>query len=765
MTPSPRPLDDSSMVQWALWYASLGWYIMPLHQPIFDDTGAVCGCTCEAWKREKRDPEYVCPTPGKHPIHGEWEEKSTTDPDQIRRWWHTWPSANIGLAVGKSGLLTLDLDAYKDNFASADLLTRAEEETITQLSGGGGAHLLYAMPEGKAWGNHRGEMPAGIDVRGVGGMQVIAPSMHPSGARYAWELDYGPDEISAARVPEHLTAILDDAVAKAKPSKAIHFDQVTTGRPDLAAWKLPGSIVDAINATPAKGGRSEHDMRVVVALCYAGLTDDQILAVFQHFPIGTGKYAEGGARYLATTIGNARTFVEAHPHSFPDDDRRASLLEFDATDNGNAESFKAIHGADFLHVGSHGWLMWNGAHWTDELSDAAIELRITDVLKERRKAAVDAEREAIVKAAITSNAKIKAAKERLTAHLATTIDTFDQDPDLLNCLNGVINLKTGSLTPHDRQRFTYCVGTYYDPNAKSTEWTAFLESTIPDREVRTYLQTALGYTLTGHNREECLFFLFGPTRSGKSTLAETLLTLLGRPVATTTDFGTFTAERNVDSQNFALAPLKAARLVVASESGAGEYLNVGKIKQMTGGDFVTAAHKHRDSFTFRPQWKIWLLSNHGPKGDVDDDALWAARLRVIEFPNSFLGQEDKALKWRLRQPENMAGILTWLVQGARRWYSEGLHVPEAVTKATARHRDDLDWIGQWLAECCAQDGGWTANHLLYQSYENWCNENGVKPKGARAWGKALSSKGLGVGMVKKLEGKTWRGVNGLTLLE
>lgn len=313
MTPSPRPLDDSSMVQWALWYASMGWHVMPLHQPLFDNIGAVCGCTCEAWKRQNRDPEYVCPTPGKHPIHSAWEDKATTDADQIRRWWHAWPSANIGLAVGKSGLLTLDLDAYKDNFAGADLLTRAEEETITQLSGGGGAHLLYAMPEGKAWGNHRGELPAGIDVRGVGGMQVIAPSMHPSGTRYAWELDYGPDEISALPVPEHLAAILDDAAAKAKPSKAIHFDQVTTDRPDLAAWKLAGAIVDAINATPAKGGRSEHDMRVVVALCYAGLTDDQILAIFQHFPIGTGKYAEGGARYLARTIGNARTYVEAHP--------------------------------------------------------------------------------------------------------------------------------------------------------------------------------------------------------------------------------------------------------------------------------------------------------------------------------------------------------------------------------------------------------------------------------------------------------------------
>lgn len=301
-------------MDWALWYAGMGWHIMPLHQPLFDDTGHVCGCTCEAWKRENRDPEYVCPTPGKHPIHSAWEEKATTDEEQIRRWWRAWPTANIGLAVGKSGLLTLDLDAYKDTFAGADLLSRDEEETITQLSGGGGSHLLYAMPEGKAWGNHRGELPAGIDVRGVGGMQVIAPSMHPSGARYAWELDYGPDEIPALPVPEHLAAILDEAAAKATPAKAVHFDQVTTERPDLATWKLSTSTLDAIHNPPSKGGRSEHDMKAVVALCYAGLSDDEILAIFQHYPIGAaGKFADNGPRYLARTIGNARTYVDAHP--------------------------------------------------------------------------------------------------------------------------------------------------------------------------------------------------------------------------------------------------------------------------------------------------------------------------------------------------------------------------------------------------------------------------------------------------------------------
>jgi hypothetical protein len=321
----PRPADNAPMIDHALWYASLGWHIMPLHEPIFTN-GVRTGCTCEAYRRSEKcrqddngrrrplyDPNYTCKTPGKHPIHGSWEEKATTDPDQIRRWWRVWPNANIGLAVGKSGLLTLDLDNYKESFAGDRLLTRADEETVTQLSGGGGAHLLYAMPEGKTWGNGRGDLPVGIDVRGHGGMQVVAPSLHPSGNRYRWELDYGPGEIDLQPVPDWLASILASAQEKAR-AVAVHFEQMTTERPDLARWQLTPSTLEAIYQPVAIGGRSEADYRVILALCYAGLDDTEILSIFQHYPIGReGKYAERGQGYLARTIGAARGYMADHP--------------------------------------------------------------------------------------------------------------------------------------------------------------------------------------------------------------------------------------------------------------------------------------------------------------------------------------------------------------------------------------------------------------------------------------------------------------------
>ncbi len=124
----------------------------------------------------------------------------------------------------------------------------------------------------------------------------------------------------------------------------------------------------------------------------------------------------------------------------------------------------------------------------------------------------------------------------------------------------------------------------------------------------------------------------------------------------------FTAKREADAQNFDLAELKSARLVIASESNRYQSLNPAKIKQITGGNDIRAAFKHRDMFSYRPQFKVWLVSNHEVNGDPDDDALWG-RMQVLTFPRSHLGEEDTELKQRLRRPGNLQGVLRWAVEG------------------------------------------------------------------------------------------------------
>ncbi len=319
----------TALLSAALAYAEQGLYIIPLHEPLFNDAGALTGCTCESYKRSakykawlaskglpnKFDPNFKCRTPGKHPRLSEWETNASKDPEQIRAWWHKWPTANIGLAVGKSGLITFDRDTYKEIYGDdSDLFTQEDKQTATQISGGGGEHLVFQMPVGKAYTNANNTLPPGIDIRGIGGMQVVAPSIHPSGNVYQWEEGYNILECAPKPLPLAFQSILDAAHTKRTPENAVTFTTATTERPTLIRWQIGTTIRALIHNPPPAGQRSEADFSVCLSLIYAGATNDDILAVFEHYPIGTqGKFAERGPSYLARTIGRARGRAEANP--------------------------------------------------------------------------------------------------------------------------------------------------------------------------------------------------------------------------------------------------------------------------------------------------------------------------------------------------------------------------------------------------------------------------------------------------------------------
>lgn len=325
---SQTPDRRRQMLAAALWYAQRGWAVFPLHTPLFDAGGNCVGCTCEAYRTSeecKQNHPYLylgpagkCETPGKCP-RVRWREKSTTDEAQIRKWWgngRAWGGhiPNIGIDCGKSGLLVFDADSYKEGAGElSDFLTLAEQATVTALTGGGGQHLIFDAG-GKEYGNEAGELPNGIDVRGAGGYIVAAPSIHKSGRAYAYEEGYGPRDVPLLPIPAALDAILSQAQQKATATAKATFTATTTERPTLTAWRLSQRIVETINQPAPVGKRSEADMSVCVALVYAGATDDEILAVFEHHPIGAeGKFAERGRAYLALTIGKARAHVAGNP--------------------------------------------------------------------------------------------------------------------------------------------------------------------------------------------------------------------------------------------------------------------------------------------------------------------------------------------------------------------------------------------------------------------------------------------------------------------
>lgn len=428
----------------------------------------------------------------------------------------------------------------------------------------------------------------------------------------------------------------------------------------------------------------------------------------------------------------------------PDND--AYLLTKDVYDEGNAQCTRIRYQQSILHSKALGWLYHTGAYWSMSESEAAVDRAIIETLIARMSAAVNAKRDnETIKKFVPSSGHMQGAKTLLRSLVSAEAEHFDCEPDFLNCRNGVVNLRTGVLSPHSSsQRFLHCTTVDYRADANPTPWVNWLVDAV-GKEAADWLQIAAGYGLTGHTREEILFYLFGPSRSGKGTFTETMLALMGTTLAREVDFGTFIATRTGDSQNFDLAPLKPCRFIAASETNTYERFNEAKVKKLTGGNDIYCAFKHRDHFNYRPQFKIWLSSNQPVNADPDDDAVWG-RIRVVEFPHSHLGNEDKALKAAMRSESVLQGVLAWAVVGAQLWYelgTNGLPELETSSRVKAAQRAELDNVQTWIDEHCYQgENAFTPNDTLYPNYEQWCKANGVEPKKQKAFSQSLKRKGF-----------------------
>jgi putative DNA primase/helicase len=441
------------------------------------------------------------------------------------------------------------------------------------------------------------------------------------------------------------------------------------------------------------------------------------------------------------------------------------LLKEGAHDEGNAQCTHAKYDEKFLHSKAMGWLYHTGTHWSMDEADAKVERAITDTLITRLNMAAKAElAEERVKKFIPNNGRVQGAKAQLRSLVSVTPDEFDTDPDVLNCKNGVVDLRTGKITPHSSsQRYMHCTAVPFRPGADSSVWVDWLTEAV-GADMADWLQLAVGYSLTGHTREEIMFYLFGPPRSGKGTFTETILRMLGMPLAKEVTFSMFTAQRTGDSQNFDLAPLKPGRFVAASESNAYERFNEAKVKALTGGNEVYCAFKHRDHFNYQPQFKIWLSSNQPVNADPDDDAVWG-RIRLVEFPTSHQGKEDKTKKHNMRLKATLEGVLAWAIAGAQRWYElDNNGLPEVTQSATAKaeHRSELDNVQAWLDEKCVIAETFCAYRELYKNYEDWCKDRGIEAKKQKGFSQSLKNKGFKP--VTKRDGTTvQKGYTGLYL--
>ena len=266
-------------------------------------------------------------------------------------------------------------------------------------------------------------------------------------------------------------------------------------------------------------------------------------------------------------------------------------------------------------------------------------------------------------------------------------------------------------------------------DVRCERWEKFIqEVTQNDYDKADYLQRALGYSILGTSKEECMFILHGKTtRNGKSTLLDAIQHLLGdyATVAPVELICKSDRQKNAEAPSSTLARLKGRRFVTMSESDTSGKLDEATIKQYTGGEEITARELYQASITFKPQFTMWLSCNDLPS--VRDKSLFASdRVRVIEFNRHFTdAEQDKNLKTYFESPEAMKGIFTWLVAGYFKYIRFGLTMSDNMREVVKQYEKDNDLVLQFFEEkCCELAEGYTRAKSLYDNYKIWCKSNG-----------------------------------------
>jgi putative DNA primase/helicase len=409
-----------------------------------------------------------------------------------------------------------------------------------------------------------------------------------------------------------------------------------------------------------------------------------------------------------------------------------------------------------LHVHGIGWHYWDGKRW-DEDNRGHAKRAVLNVLRAALSDSLcDKQLRSDVQRCESDNG-IKGTLGIASAldQFAATADDLDPDPYLLNVANGVLDLRTLELSPHDpRHRMTKVTKAAYRPSdGLPGRWQTFLEQVLPDADVRDYVQRLAGIALTGKVFEHVLPIFQGGGGNGKGTFYTALLHALG-------DYG-LAAEPNLLMHQDGAHPtgemdLMGKRFVVVSETQEGRRLNEATMKRLTGGDPVRARRMRQDFIQFDPSHTAVLVTNHLPLVSGDSKAVWD-RLRVVPFKVSIRGtdQDDKRLPETLQLEAD--AILSWAVAGWADYQKRGgMDEPDAVRIATDAYQADSDTIKRFTDECCLTESqaNKATTEQLFTAFQKWRQVDGAADMTKRAFGQALDSKGYAA--TKGTGGTRWR---------
>ncbi|MGV7004909.1 phage/plasmid primase, P4 family [Desulfovibrio sp. QI0442] len=685
----------------------------------------------------------------KRPFTEHGIREASTNPAQIRKWWGEHPNAWVALASGKdAGFFVLDVDRPKfpgdaDGF---DTLRELEEKygplpvTASETSPSGGKHFFFKYVEGLS--SVAGYMGPKLDIRSDGYPIIVAPSVTDRGNYTAGKpiQEFIADLNNVAEAPAwFIERAKKKEAPKAKKTKA---QPQKNGNTPYGKKALAGEVAKIEAACEGERNDTLYSAGVhigqLVGSGHLGwqFAYDELIAPTAHWGEDR-KSADTLRRALDAGIQNAEQQKADGKSDLTED-----LLALAFTDR-YANKFSFCHGTG-------AWFVWNGQCWQKDQTRMPLQA-MRELCRE-----MNQPQKAIFGKLVTASGALKfAAGDR---RMAVAIDEWDTDPMLIGTPGGIVDLRTGILAQGDpAQRITKLAGIAPSEKADCPMWLQFLEeATDGDKGLQRFMQQMAGYCLTGQTKEHALFFIYGPGGNGKSVFLNILTALLAQ-YATTSAMTTFTASNN-DQHPTDLAMLKGARLVCVSETEDGRAWAESRIKQLTGGDKITARFMRQDFFEFTPQFKLVIVGNHQPiLRNVDAAA--RRRFNIIPFVHTPINP-DSELESKLKA--ELPGIMRWAIDGCLDWQSNGLVRPEVVLAATDEYFESQDLFGRWFEEQCdtSDKKAWIATKDLYASWAAYARRSGEEPGDVRRFGPMIARRGLPPKRIK-----VDRGFSGVCLIK
>lgn len=377
--------------------------------------------------------------------------------------------------------------------------------------------------------------------------------------------------------------------------------------------------------------------------------------------------------------------------------------QLDDTDIANAKRFARQHGENVRFTPERGYFVWDTRRWA--FDDKSI--RVQELAKGTSLSIFDEVKTAPDRSAMFAHAKRSQSRRAIEAMLwlarsergiPARLTEFDANGWLLNVANGTLNLKTGALKAHDRKDLISNITEIdFNPNAEAPLWDSFLcRVTDGQQELYEYLRRFVGYLLVADVTDQSLHFLYGLGANGKSVFCEVLQRLLG-DYAVTVSPEMIMLRRHASIPND-VARLRGVRAALMNETSQGARFDEAKLKDLTGGDTLTARFLHQEFFDFPPTHRLIIRGNHKPAIAGTDDGIWR-RLRLVPFTVTIPPDEQDRDLMRKLEGE-LPGILRWALAGCLEWQRNGLKPPAIITEAVRQYREESDTLGRFITEQC-----------------------------------------------------------------